>query len=144
MTRQKPSSVPARRRSRRAGFTLLEILLVLTIIVVVGGLVGTNLIGAAEDAKADASKAQMQMIKQGIERYRITIGGVPESLDVLVNGPSDPKKKSKWRNPIMEEIPMDAWDNDFVYKPSGASYELRSVGEDGQTNTDDDVVLEGA
>lgn len=131
-------------RRHRAGFTLLEILLVLTIIVVVGGLVGTNLIGAAADAKADASKAQMQLIKQGIERYRITIGGVPESLEVLVNGPSDAKKKAKWRNPIMDEIPTDAWDNEFVYTPKGSSYELRSVGEDGQTNTDDDVLLEGA
>jgi general secretion pathway protein G len=131
------------RRRRSSGFTLLEILLVLTIIVVVGGLVGQSLIGAASDAKVDASKAQMQMIKKAIERYQITIGGVPESLEVLVTGPTDPKKKAKFRNPYMDEIPMDAWDNEFVYTTKGNTYELRSAGDDGQTNTDDDVVVDG-
>ena len=115
----------------------------LTIIVIIGGLVAGNLVGLGEDAKADASKAQMQMIKNNIDMYRVRIGGLPDSLESLKDGPSDPNKKAKWTRPIMDPIPKDAWDNDFKYTVQGSSFELRSAGGDGQINTDDDVVVEG-
>lgn len=132
-----------RRRPARVGFTLLELLLVLTILVIIGGLVGTSLVGVLADSKADTSKIQMQELKKNIDLYQIRIGGLPDDLNDLKDGPSDPSKKAKWTRSIMPSIPKDAWDNDFVYTVKGGSYELRSGGEDGQVNTDDDVVVEG-
>lgn len=131
-------------RARRSGFTLLELILVLLILVIIGGLAGTQLIGQFEDAKADASRAQIQMFKKNIDLYQIRIGGLPESLSTLKEGPSDPNKKAKWTRPLMDTIPNDAWDNPFKYSVKGNSYEIRSAGEDGQVNTDDDIVVEGS
>ena len=131
------------RRAARHAFTLLELLLVLTILVIIGGLVGTSLVGVLADSKADTSKIQMQELKKNIDLYQIRIGGLPDDLNDLKDGPSDPSKKAKWTRSIMPSIPKDAWDNDFVYTVKGGSYELRSGGEDGQVNTDDDVIVEG-
>lgn len=136
-------SLPRHRRRSNEGFTLLELLLVLTILVIIGGLVGTQLVGVLADTKVDATQIQIKELQKSIDLYRIRIGNMPDSLDSLVEGPSDPGKKAKWRRPLLAEIPKDAWDNDFVFTANGESYEIRSGGEDGRVNTDDDVVIEG-
>lgn len=134
---------PAPRRRQRQGFTLLELLLVLTILVIIGGFVGTSLVGVLADSKVDTTQIQIKELQKNIDLYRIRIGGMPDSLDSLVEGPSDPAKQAKWRRPLLAEIPKDAWDNEFVFTANGDSYEIRSGGEDGRVNTDDDVVVEG-
>ena len=132
---------PRSSSSRRDGFTLLELLLVLSILVVVGGIVMVNLGTAGNDAKVDATTMQLNNIKQAISVFQIRMNALPQSLDELMNGPSDASKKAKWTGPILPEIPNDAWDNAIVYSPNGNTYELRSAGIDGQTNTDDDILV---
>ena len=128
----------------RRGFTLLELLLVLSILVVIGGIVMINLGGASEDANNNATRVQMQSVKKGIDMYKLRMRSLPETLDELVEGPSDAAKKAKWTKPILEVVPMDAWEQEFVYSVQGNAYELRSGGSDGQVNTDDDIVVEGS
>ncbi|MEO1526624.1 MAG: type II secretion system protein GspG [Planctomycetota bacterium] len=130
-----------RRRSARHAFTLLELLLVLAILVVLGGIVAVNVVGTNEAAMQDATTTQMKMLKQNIDMYRIRINGLPDTLDSLRDGPSDAAKKAKWVAPILTEVPKDAWGNDFQYEVSGNTYELRSGGIDGQLNTEDDIVV---
>jgi general secretion pathway protein G len=133
-----------KRCSRRRGFTLLELLLVLSILVVIGGIAVVNFGGAQNEANINATKTQMSAVKNAIEMYKIRLNGLPETLDALRDGPSDAAKKAKWNdNPIMTEIPMDAWANPFVYSVNGNKYEIRSGGLDGQVNTDDDIIEEG-
>lgn len=132
-----------RNQNRREAFTLLELLLVLTILVIIGGLVGTSLVGVLADSKYQTTEVQIKELQKNIDLYRIRIGEMPASLESLVEGPSNPDKKAKWRRPLMAEIPKDAWDNEFVFTGKGGSYEIRSGGEDGRVNTDDDVVVEG-
>ncbi|WP_436717934.1 type II secretion system protein GspG [Roseiconus lacunae] len=135
-------SQPARRRrSRRSGFTLLELLLVLAILVVLGGIVAVNVVGTRDSANVDATTTQMKMLKSNIDMYQIRIGGMPSSLEELKDGPSDSAKKAKWVAPIIDEIPTDAWGNPFEYKASGNTFEIRSAGIDGQMNSDDDIVV---
>ena len=132
------------RRHASAAFTLLELLLVLTILVIIGGFVGTSLVGVLADSKNDTTEIQIKELQKNIDLYRIRIGEMPSSLESLVEGPSDPAKAKKWRRPLMANIPKDAWDNDFVFTAKGDTFEIRSGGEDGRVNTDDDVVVEGA
>ena len=131
-------------RRRRAGFTLLELLLVLAILVVIGGIVTVNIGGAQTEAKINATKAQLNGLKSNITQYQIRMNGLPETLESLRDGPSDAAKKAKWVAPIINEIPTDAWENQLVYTVSGNTYEIRSGGVDGQINTDDDIVVEGS
>ena len=145
MTRvtQRPAVRKVHRRSRRQGFTLLELLLVLAILVVIGGIVGTNLIGASAEANSKATETQLNMLKNSIQMYQIRMNSLPQTIEELRDGPSDASKQSKWVAPIITEIPKDAWGNDIQYTVNGNSYELRSPGIDGQKSTEDDVVVTG-
>lgn len=139
--RQKPNSRRSSSTRSRRGFTLLELLLVLAILVVLGGIVGANMMGAQQQANVDASKVQMDNIKSTIQMYQLRMNGLPETLDMLRDGPSDAAKKAKWIEPMMKEIPTDAWGNPFVYAVNGNGFEIRSGGIDGQVNTDDDIIV---
>lgn len=127
----------------RAGFTLLELLLVLAILVVIGGIVTVNIGGAATEAKINATKAQLNGLKNHIQMYQIRMNTLPETLEALRDGPSDASAKAKWVAPIITEIPTDAWENALVYQVNGNTYEIRSGGIDGQINTEDDITVEG-
>lgn len=136
-----PASRLCTTAKRRRGFTLLELLLVLAILVVLGGIVLVNFGGAQADANKNATITQLNSLKQGVQLYQIRMNGLPKSLDELKDGPSDSAKKAKWTEPILTTIPDDAWGNPITYTLKGNSYELRSGGLDGQTNTEDDLVV---
>jgi general secretion pathway protein G len=127
----------------RAGFTLLELLLVLAILVVIGGIVTVNLGTASADAKVNATKTQLEMLKNNIQYYQIRLNGLPDTLEALRDGPSDAAQKAKWTGAIIDEIPTDAWENPLEYTVNGNAYEIRSAGIDGQPNTEDDITVEG-
>lgn len=127
----------------RRGFTLLELLLVLSILVVIGGIVLVNIGGAQMEANVNATKTQLNSLKNNVQMYQIRMNSLPETLEALRDGPSDAAKKSKWIAPIITEIPTDAWGNELVFSLNGNKYEIRSGGIDGQINTDDDLTVEG-
>ena len=131
-------------RRRQAGFTLLELLLVLAILVVIGGIVTVNIGGAQTEAKINATKAQLNGLKNNIQMYQIRMNGLPETLEALRDGPSDAAKKAKWVAPIITEIPTDAWENPLEYTVNGNTYEIRSPGPDGQSNSEDDITVDGS
>lgn len=148
-TLRSTTSRPSRLRScgarsaARSGFTLLELLLVLAILVVLGGIVGTNLLGAKSDADINATQVQLNSLKDSITLYKIKTNTLPDSLEQLKDGPSDSAKKAKWVGPIIETVPMDAWGNEFDFSAKGNEFEIRSGGLDGQMNTEDDIIVEG-
>jgi general secretion pathway protein G len=118
------------------------LLLVLAILVVLGGLVLTNFIGAQDSANANATKSQLNMLKQQVTQYRIQTNSMPETLEQLRDGPSDQGSSGSFQA-IITTIPKDAWGKDISYTLNGNAIELRSGGIDGQMNTDDDIVVEG-
>ncbi|MFK8111457.1 MAG: type II secretion system protein GspG [Rubripirellula sp.] len=132
------------RRQPKAGFTLLELLLVLAILVVIGGIVTVNVVGTLSDANADTTRIQLNDLKNRITTYQIRMNSLPQTLEELRDGPSDAAKKAKWGAAIITEIPNDAWENPLVYTVNGNTYELRSAGVDGQTSTEDDIIVEGS
>lgn len=131
------------RRRQTAGFTLLELLLVLAILVVIGGIVTVNVVGTLSDANADTTRIQMNDLKNRITTYQIRMNSLPQTLEELRDGPSDAAKKAKWGAPIITEIPLDAWEQPLVYTVNGNTYEIRSGGVDGQPSTDDDIIVQG-
>lgn len=125
--------------------SLLPILLVciavpVLTLAVIGGIVMRNVGGATDDARNDVTRILIRSIKDGISYYQIRMDSLPDSLEELVEGPNDAAKKAKWNRPILTEVPLDAWKNEFVYSRNGDSYEIRSAGADGQINTRDDIV----
>lgn len=128
----------------RLGFTLLELLLVLAILVMIVGIVGMNLGNSQTEANINVTKTQIGNVKSALQMYRIRMNTLPDTLEALRDGPSDSEKKAKWVGAIMDEIPTDAWGNALTYKKNGNQYEIRSAGIDGQSNTDDDIVVEGS
>src|SRR6056297_2162613 len=136
-------SGPIRHPRPRVGFTLLELLLVLSILVVVGGIAVVNLSSASDDAYKNSTITQLNAYKQSIQMYQIRMQSLPESLEQLRDGPSDSALQAKWGKPIMTELPGDAWGKPIVYTVNGNEFELRSAGSDGQTNTEDDITISG-
>jgi general secretion pathway protein G len=134
----------SRRAARAAGFTLVEVLLVLIILVVIGSIVVPNLFGVKDKADIDAAKAQVTSLKGAMQMYRLDFNKYPSSLKDLTDKPSDTTQASKWRGPYLEgQMKKDPWGNDYQYLAQGKKnpdgYDLWSSGPDGQSGTEDDI-----
>lgn len=130
-----------RQRKPRAGFTLIEVLLVLAILVILGGMVGIYFSRIQGNAYSDAAKTQMGMFSQNLKIYRLDTGGYPtteQGLNALVEQPSG---LTKWRGPYLEgAIPVDPWGQPYQYKLEGGDqYLIWSFGPDRADGTEDDV-----
>jgi general secretion pathway protein G len=122
-------------------FTLVEMLLVVTIIGVLAGLVIPRIIHRSEDARRIRALADINGgIKTAIGTFDVDNGFFPKSLQDLLQQPSTAKN---WKGPYLEKSPIDPWNNAYVYyypgKHSPNSYDLLSVGPDGKEGTDDDI-----
>lgn len=129
----------SRRASKRRGFTLLEVMLVLVIIAAIAGIAVYNIGGIRDRASKMNASTQIKGFKQALETYKLLIGSYPSSLDALHEAPSDLADPSKYTPIFKDAIPADPWNRPYEYKLNGAEYELRSLGPDGQSGTDDDV-----
>jgi len=139
--------VPVKTRpSTQAGFTLLEMLVVLVIMGLLAGLVGPQLLSRVDTSKVSAAQTQSRMLKTSLETMRLDVGRFPtkeEGLDLLNDPPKDERLARRWHGPYLSEaVPLDPWGNPYVYEPDGTSVILYSLGADGQPGgegTDADV-----
>lgn len=138
----------ARRRNRRArgaGFTLMEVLLVLAILVILGSMVGVFIQGAQKRAYEDAARSQIASFETQLKMFRLDVGSFPstnQGLDALLNRPADLRNPNKWRGPYAEKsIPMDPWGNPYQYELIGPEQvKIWSWGADNADGTEDDVI----
>jgi len=121
-------------------FTLVEMLLVVTIIGILAALVIPKIVGRSEQARDTAARADLSSIKTALDAFEVDNGFYPKSIQDLVTVPSNAKN---WHGPYLEKIPQDPWGNNYIYsfpgKHNAGSYDLLSVGRDGKEGTDDDV-----
>ncbi len=127
---------PRRLRSK-AGYSLLEILIVIVIIGMLVALVGTQLTKILDNQKVSATRIQMSDLKKTLTTMSLDIGRYPtdaEGLAILNNNPGD--AAPGWKGPYLDKaIPNDNWGHPFIYKaPSGDDLEptIKSLGNDGK------------
>ncbi len=132
-------AIPSRARAKAgaAGFTLLEMLVVLVIIGLLAGLVGPQLMGRVDTSKVAAADTQVRMLKSALDTMRLDVGRYPtkeEGLAMLETAPKDERAARKWQGPYLSEaVPLDPWGNSYQYNPvSAATIILYSWGADGQ------------
>lgn len=119
------------RRDKVRGFTLVELLLVLVILALIGGLVLPGIIGKAESAKAKAASSHVSRLSMAVESYYLDTGVTPESLEQLVKNPG----QSGWNGPYVKESSLkDPWGRDYEYRMPGehGEFDIVSLGADGQ------------
>jgi len=114
------------------GFTLVELLLVLVILALIGGLVLPGIIGKAESAKAKAAASQVSRLAMAVESYYLDTGSTPVNLEVLVTESGDVKG---WNGPyVRASLLKDPWGREYEYRYPGdhGDFDLVSLGADGQ------------
>jgi general secretion pathway protein G len=132
-------SVPGASTLQRA-FTLVEMLLVITIIGILAALVIPKMVGRSEQARLAAAHADISSIKTALDAYEVDNGFYPKGLQDLIQQPSNARN---WHGPYLDNLPVDPWGNPYVYafpgrhNPSG--FDLYSVGPDGKAGTADDI-----
>jgi len=129
-------SVPPRRIGRQTGFTLIEILIVVGIIAIIGGIVANRIFGGQDRAKWQLAKSQVQTLAAKIESYELDNGSVPNQLQDLVTQPSG---ASGWLGPYAKEAELrDAWNRPYEYRAPGqhGKFDLISLGADGRAGGD--------
>jgi general secretion pathway protein G len=118
--------------SKPRGMTLVEVLIVLTIMASIMGVVGVFAIGAIDTANIKKAQIEIGNLSGFVERYLVqsTPPRLPDSLEDLTAGPI----------PITKKVPKDPWGNDYIYERiNNREFNIYSAGPDGQVGTEDDV-----
>ncbi len=131
-------------KQRQGGFTLLEIMLVVTIIALLMGAAIYKLSGNVEYAKHTRVSGDIQGISTQLKLYESMNGFLPtteQGLQALVVQPSTDPRPTRWYQ-LYKEMPKDPWQNDYIYLNPGRKnpngYDLYSAGPDRKPDTADD------
>lgn len=119
----------------KAGFTLVELLVVVAILGILGTIAITNVTEHIKKTNETAAKASVDSIKGAVTTYYINKKKMPSSLTQLIEGTDD-------NPPILEGgegALIDPWDNEYKYEQHGKRFTILSAGPDGEFGTEDDI-----
>ena len=127
----------------RAGFTLVEMLLVLVILATLAAIVYPKIAGRSEQARQTAANTQIAAFSTALNSYEVDSGTFPKGKSGLQDLVVQPRESQSWHGPYLDSIPKDPWGNEYVYECPGkfnpSSYDLLSMGPDGRVGGEDDV-----
>lgn len=134
--------IDMRNQKRRAGFTIIEIMVVAVILAMLATFIIPSIGKKFGKAKANIARAKMSRAESALEEFRMDCGRYPtdsEGLDALLAAPAD--LEGKWDGPYVKESEMlDPWNNRYLYVAEGTvnagSYDIVSLGADGQEGGD--------
>lgn len=133
MTR--PATTRAASPRRDAGFTLLELLVVVTILVALAAAVGTVALNFLGGARSDAARLQMGQIEAGLDLFRLDVGRYPSEDEGLAALLERPAGVERWNGPYVKgaDTLSDPWGGPFRYAAPGRDgpFDLLSLGADG-------------
>jgi general secretion pathway protein G len=124
----------------RAGFTLLELVVVIIVLGLLAGLVAPQIIGRLSDAKSTTARTQIELFSVALDSYRLDNGSYPtteQGLAALRERPTRAPAPANWRGPYLrKDVPLDPWGRAYVYRSPGernrAGFDLESLGRDGK------------
>jgi general secretion pathway protein G len=123
-------------RGGEAGFTLVEILVVITIIGLIMAIVGPRVLNYLGESKVKAAKIQIESFSSALDLYYLDMGRYPGSSDGLAALVQRPGSAQEWNGPYLKGgvVPNDPWGHSYVYRSpvEHAPYEIVSFGSDGQ------------
>ena len=123
------------------GFTLIEIMVVIMIIGLLALMVVPRLRGVADRAKTTKAQADIQELKQALDRYYLDNGSYPttdQGLNALITLPTTGRPVNNYeQGGYIEKLPSDPWGNQYFYQSDGNTYALKSFGPDGVQSADD-------
>ena len=142
--------IHALRRRRRGGFTLIEVMLVLMILVIIASTAYIALRPLREKARIKAAFTQVKLFEQPLEAYEMDLNEFPstnQGLESLLSPPSDLAQQDKWFGPYLKgnAVPLDPWGNPYQYEYPGKQNQIQdfpdiwSFGPDKRDGTEDDV-----
>ena len=118
------------------GFTLVEVLVVMTILALLAGLVGPRIFRSLDVANVRTAEVQVKNLRSALETYRLDVGQFPsttEGLIALMSPPSD--VEPGWNGPYLDDaVPVDPWNRPYVYESPAETphgFALYSLGADG-------------
>jgi general secretion pathway protein G len=134
---ERPRLAQRLRRRVSAGFTLIELMVVLVIIGVLAALIVPNVLDRADDARSTAARTDITNIMQALKLYRLDNQRYPtaeQGLQALIAKPTTGPVPNNWR-PYLEKLPNDPWGRPYQYLNPGIKGEVdvMSLGADGQS-----------
>jgi general secretion pathway protein G len=130
------------RTAGQAGFTLIEIMVVVFILALLAGIVVPRIMGRTDEARRTATKVQIKNIEEGLHLYKLDNGMYPsteQGLSALITKPTIGAIPQHWREDgYLPKLPKDPWGHEYVYISPGAhgDFDLMSYGGDGETGGD--------
>lgn len=127
-----------------AGFTLLELLVVLVILGLLAGYVAPRYFAQVGKSETKVARAQIEALGKAMDMFRLDNGHYPTSaqgLDALVTPPRGGRKDADWLGPYLKKaVPLDPWGRAYIYKFPGehGEYDLYSLGKDGESGGEGD------
>jgi len=119
-----------RRLSLQAGFTLIEIMVVVFILGLLVTLVAPKIIGKTDKARQVAAKAEIKAIEEAANLFRLDNGFYPPNVEGLVTAPAGARNFEP--DGYLPKVPADPWGNAYVYRTDGRRLYIKSLGADGQ------------
>ena len=131
-----------RAEKSEAGFSLMEIIVVVVIIGLLTAVVAPNVVRRLMESRENIAKIQISHLEGAVQIFAFDMGRFPTSSEGLQALVQNPTGGSSWRGPYVEKgLPLDPWDKPYIYRIPGTNgeFEICSVGPDGNEGTDDDV-----
>lgn len=116
-----------RKHPATAGFTLVELMVVISIIAILATIVGVNMIGQIDESNVKAAQAQIRNLKTAVIAYKLKNRTLPDSLEEVASGG------------FLEtnSVPPDPWNNAYVYTRDGSKFTILCYGADGKSGGSD-------
>src|ERR1700688_331502 len=125
-----------RQSEGQQGFTLVEMLVVITIIGLIMGLIGPRVLNYLSESKVKAAKIQLQSFGSALDLFYLDAGRFPSTQEGLAALVQPTPGVAAWNGPYLKggSLPKDPWNNPYIYKSPGerSAYEIMSYGSDGQ------------